>query len=65
MSSLVLGIVIALLDVMAIFDVLFSVRPAVEKLLWLIVIVLLPVLGLLLYVVFGRAGGDRPFVPRR
>ncbi len=65
MASLILGILIAVLDIVALFDVLFSIRPAIEKLLWVIVILLLPVLGLLLYFLFGRSRGDRPFVPRR
>lgn len=59
MLSLIVGLIIAVLDIFALFDVLVSRRPFVEKLLWTIVILMLPLLGLLLYVLLGRSRGHR------
>lgn len=55
MLSLIFGLLIAVLDIVALFDVLFSQRPLVEKLLWAIVILMLPLLGLILYLLIGRS----------
>tara|TARA_R110002072_G_scaffold303029_3_gene491496 strand:+ start:11834 stop:12025 length:192 start_codon:yes stop_codon:yes gene_type:complete len=55
-----LSIFIALLTAIAVFfaliDVAFSRRPLVEKILWAVVIVMLPLLGILLYLLMGRSG---------
>ena len=58
MFSLIFGLLIAVLDFFALADVLFSRRPFVEKVLWAIVIVMLPLLGLLLYLMMGRSTRD-------
>ena len=55
MLSLIFGLLIAVLDIVALFDVLFSQRTLVEKLLWAIVILMLPLLGLILYLLIGRS----------
>lgn len=61
MLSLIFGLLVAVLDIIALFDVLFSRRPMVEKLLWAIVIVLLPLLGLILYLLLGRSSRHRGY----
>lgn len=61
MLSLIFGLLIAVLDIIALFDVLFSRRPIVEKLLWAIVIVMLPLLGLILYLLMGRSSRYRGY----
>ena len=55
MLSLIFGLLLAVLYFLAFFDVAFSRRPIVEKLLWAIVIVMLPLLGLILYLMIGRS----------
>lgn len=62
MLSLIFGLLVAVLDVIALFDVLFSRRPIVEKLLWAIVIVVLPLLGLILYLLLGRSSRHRSYM---
>ncbi|NQV27869.1 MAG: PLDc N-terminal domain-containing protein [Rhodopirellula sp.] len=55
MFSLLFALLIAVLDFFALVDVLFSRRPFVEKVLWAVVIVVLPFLGLVLYLMMGRS----------
>lgn len=62
MLSLLFGLLIAILDIVALFEVLFSRRPAVEKLLWAIVIVMLPLLGLILYLLLGRSSRHDSYI---
>ncbi|MFT5323171.1 MAG: hypothetical protein ACI8P0_001018 [Planctomycetaceae bacterium] len=61
MFSLIFAVLIAVLDLFALVDVLVSRRPFVEKVLWTVVIVMLPFVGLLLYLMMGRSprGSDR------
>ena len=49
------ALVIALLDLIVAFEVLTAKRSIGYKLLWLLIIILLPIVGLLLYFLFGRA----------
>jgi hypothetical protein len=52
MFSLV-GLLILVLDVIALVSLLKSGADATTKILWLLLIVLLPVLGMILYFVMG------------
>ena len=48
------GLVVLVLDIIAIFDCLKSNADTVKKLLWILVILLLPLLGMLLYFLLAR-----------
>lgn len=48
------GLVILILDVIAVVEVLNSDWTAGSKLLWILLILLAPILGLILYYVFAR-----------
>jgi hypothetical protein len=50
----ILGIVILVLDVLAILNVFKSAKPTGQKILWTVLILLLPVIGLILYYLMGR-----------
>ncbi len=50
----VLGILHLFLWIWAIIDILGGGKSAGEKLLWILVVLLLPLLGLILYVLIGR-----------
>lgn len=53
-----LGVIILILDVWAILSVLMGNSTIERKVLWVLVILLLPVLGILLYLVMGRSKLD-------
>ena len=48
------GLVILVLDIIAIVDCLKSNADTVKKLLWILVILLLPLIGMLLYFLLAR-----------
>ncbi|HXI84971.1 MAG TPA: PLDc N-terminal domain-containing protein [Verrucomicrobiae bacterium] len=48
------GLVVLILDIIAIVDCLKSNADVVKKLLWILVILLLPLLGMLLYFLLAR-----------
>lgn len=50
----ILGIIVLVLDVLAILDVLKSGNPMGKKVLWVLLILVLPVLGLVLYYLVGK-----------
>jgi hypothetical protein len=50
----ILGIVILVLDVLAILNLFKSAKPTGEKILWTVLILILPVIGLILYYLLGR-----------
>ena len=50
----IIGLIILILDIIAIMDVLNSGRKVEEKILWVIVILALPLLGLILYYLIGK-----------
>ena len=54
----IIGIIILVLDIMAIYDVLVGRRPALQKFLWILLIIIFPVLGLILYYLLGRSRLD-------
>lgn len=49
-----LSLVILILDILAIIEVLKSSKDTGNKILWIIIILLLPVVGLILYFFIGR-----------
>jgi len=54
----ILGIVVFILDIIAIVSVL-SGRSSVErKILWVVIILLLPLIGMILYFLLGRSSAD-------
>lgn len=58
----VAGVVLLVLQIIVIISLLAGSGSAGHKLLWTIVILLLPVIGLLLYVLLGRSPRDRPLL---
>jgi hypothetical protein len=57
-TGTLLGVIILILDVYAIVSVLLGTSTVERKLLWILVIVLLPVLGMVLYFLIGRSAAD-------
>jgi len=54
MIQALVGLVILVLDIIAIIDVLKSSMDTVKKIIWTAVIIFLPLLGLILYFLLGR-----------
>jgi hypothetical protein len=50
----VLGLLILVLDIIAIIDILGGRGSAQHKLLWFIIVFFLPVLGMVLYFLIGK-----------
>ena len=50
----ILGLLVLVLDIIALVDVLKSSMNTDKKILWIILIVLLPVIGMLLYFLIGK-----------
>ena len=50
----ILGIVILVLDILAIIDCVKGTNTTGKKVLWIILILLLPIVGLILYWLLGR-----------
>ncbi|KAF9298823.1 hypothetical protein BGZ74_009206 [Mortierella antarctica] len=48
-----LGLIVLILDLIAIFEVINSNRSVTAKFLWSLLIFLFPILGLVLYFLFG------------
>ncbi|KAF0342380.1 hypothetical protein F8M41_016152 [Gigaspora margarita] len=48
------GLIVLVLDIIAIFEILQSARPVVHKLLWALLIICFPLLGLILYFLLSR-----------
>jgi len=53
MNSLI-GLVILVLDIVAILDCIKSIKDPGKKALWIILILILPVVGLILYYLVGK-----------
>ena len=51
---ILLGVVVVVLDVIALFNILFSAMSVSGKLLWALIVLLLPVVGMLLYFAVGQ-----------
>ena len=50
----ILGIVILVLDILAVLDCIKSNKSGGQKALWIILILILPVVGLVLYYLIGK-----------
>ena len=50
----ILGIIILIFEIIAIIDVVKSSKDTGKKVLWIVLIVFLPVIGLILYYLTGR-----------
>ena len=50
----IIGLIILALDIWAIVQILQRGGPTAKKILWILVILLLPVLGLILWLLLGR-----------
>lgn len=58
----IVGTLILILDILVIISVLTGSGSTGHKLLWTILILLLPVIGLVLYFLLGRSLTDRPLI---
>ena len=54
----ILGLIILVLDIIAIVSVLGGRSSVEHKLLWTVIILLLPVVGMILYFLMGRSTAD-------
>ncbi len=50
-----LGIIVLILDIVAIASVVMGGGSIGHKLLWIILILLLPIVGMILYFIFGKS----------
>ncbi|MGH7198939.1 MAG: PLDc N-terminal domain-containing protein [Candidatus Omnitrophota bacterium] len=50
----ILGLIILVLDIIAIVDAVKSSMATGKKVLWIVLIIILPVVGLVLYYLLGR-----------
>lgn len=57
-TSPLIGLLILVLDIVAIASVLMGRGSIGHKLLWVLLILLLPVVGMVLYFIFGRSSAD-------
>ena len=53
MSGLI-GLVVLVLDIVAIVDILKSATDTGKKVLWVLLVLILPVVGMILYFVIGK-----------
>ena len=51
----ILGLVIFVLDIVAIVEIVKRSLPTDKKVLWIILVLLLPLVGLILYYLMGRS----------
>lgn len=58
MSTGLIGTIIFVLDIVAIVSVLMGRGSLGHKVLWIVLILVLPVLGLILYYLIGRSSAD-------
>ena len=54
----ILGVVVLILDIIAIVKVLGGSGSTERKLLWVIIILLLPFIGMILYFLIGQSAAD-------
>jgi hypothetical protein len=55
-SGSLIGLVILILDIVAIIEIFKSGKDLIAKLLWTILILLFPLVGIIIYYFFGRSG---------
>lgn len=49
-----LGLVVLVLDIIAIVDLLKSAKDTGKKVLWILLIIILPLIGMILYFLLGK-----------
>ena len=54
----IIGTLVLILDIVAIVSVLMGRGPVGHKVLWTLLILLLPVIGMVLYFLIGRSSAD-------
>ncbi|KAL2066767.1 hypothetical protein VTL71DRAFT_2839 [Oculimacula yallundae] len=60
----IVGLIVLVLDIIAFLEILKSGRPAINKLLWCLLVFLFPIVGLIIYFFFGReASGSGSYEP--
>lgn len=52
--STILGLIVLALDIIAIVDVAKSAASTGKKLLWIVLILILPLIGMILYFLIGK-----------
>ena len=57
-SYSLLGIVVVVLDVIAIISILFGSARVGHKVLWIVVVLLFPLVGMIVYYLIGRSPRD-------
>lgn len=50
------GLIVLVLDVWAIFAILTSAAPTANKVLWILLVLILPVIGFILWLIAGPRG---------
>ncbi|KAJ9636651.1 hypothetical protein H2204_005251 [Knufia peltigerae] len=53
------GLIILILDIIVIIEVLQSNRPVSHKLLWILIVVLFPLIGMLIYFLFSNRAAHK------
>jgi ATP/ADP translocase len=54
----IIGLIILILNIIAIVSVLMGGGSVLHKLLWILLILILPVIGMILYFLIGRSSKD-------
>jgi hypothetical protein len=54
----ILGLIILILDIVAILSVVGGTSPLGRKVLWIVIILLFPVLGVIIYFLVGQSPRD-------
>lgn len=54
-----LGLIVLILDIIALVSILGGHGSVGHKVIWTLVVLLLPVIGMILYFAIGRQAGDR------
>jgi hypothetical protein len=57
-TTSLLATLVIVLDIIAIVSVLMGTSSPGRKILWVVVILLLPLIGMILYFLFGRSAAD-------
>lgn len=53
-----LGILVVVLDIIAIIGVLFGSGTVGHKVLWIVLVLIFPIVGMILYYLIGRSPSD-------
>jgi hypothetical protein len=54
MRNGIIGLVILILDILAVIEIFKSNKDTTAKVLWILAVIIFPLLGLILYAIFGR-----------